>query len=59
VSSAYYKLITPSGDREFMKSLIYPPLAALTSFLENTSITKLNDKGERGSPYLRPLPVLK
>jgi hypothetical protein len=51
--------MTPTGDKEFMKPAIYPPLAALTSSLENTPMIRLSNKGERESPYLRPLTGLK
>jgi hypothetical protein len=42
--------MTPTGDKEFMKPAIYPPLAALTSSLENTPMIRLNNKGGERVP---------
>jgi hypothetical protein len=56
VSSAYCK---PLRVKRSHKVSDIPFFAALISILENTSMTILNNRGERGSPYLRHFPGLK
>jgi hypothetical protein len=51
--------MTPPGINEFINPEMYPVLAALIKILVNTSTTRLKNKGDKGSPCLRPLPGLK
>jgi hypothetical protein len=59
VSSSYWRQIIPPGQRFEQRPLMRLALDALISILVKTSTTRLKRRGERGSPCLNPLPVIK
>jgi hypothetical protein len=54
-SSAKRRWWMAGEDFEIFRPLIFPAASSLNKSLDKTSAPKMNKKGERGSPCLRPL----
>jgi hypothetical protein len=54
VSFAYYRMEMPPSMRCGTRPLIYPFSLVLDIGMASISATKLNNKGDRGSPYHKP-----
>jgi hypothetical protein len=55
VSSVYYRIEGPSCTRCGIKPVIFPSSLALDISKASIPATKLNNKGDKGSPCLKPL----
>jgi hypothetical protein len=54
-SSANRRWCMAGEDFEISRPLMFPAASSLNKSLDKTSAPKMNKKGERGSPCLRPI----